>query len=199
MQTLLTNAKTLFYNKRYEEAFELFLKEKHLYGAGLCKLLLKDPKRAKKIWSSEKSPCLATSWGLIVLDLIKLKAVKSPTYLQVRAFYETYMNLFINSNLIEYAENLLSLYPFLFRSNFEVLKFTARVLWANRYYDLSLEFIDMIKEKNMFDPEALFIEAQIYLERREYSRALNAIDKILAQVPEYYPAVKFKNDYGKLN
>ncbi len=188
------DAKTLFYEKRYNEAFEIFKNNKMPYEAGLCKLLTGDIERAKNIWQSVETPCIATNWGLIVLDLIKLKSIKPPCYFQIRSFLEVYLNLFIENGLVEYAENLISAYEIFSRVNFESCKFIARALFAHKYWELALEFIEKSRGICYPDPEALLIEAQCFHILCRPDKALKSLNELLEILPDYVPAVELKRE-----
>ncbi len=188
----IEQAKDFFYTKNYDTARELFVKSGMEYEAGLCSFLSDNLEGAEKIWKGIKSPCIATLWGLIVLDLIKSKPDKKPSYLQVRAFYEVYLNLLIENKFLHYAENLINAYPVFIRINCEIFKFIARALFANGYYDLAMEFIGKSKQVDFFDPEALFISAQINSINKKYSDAIANLDEILNKTPYYFPATDFK-------
>ena len=97
-------------------------------------------KHAKKFWEKNKRNCPACSFGLCMLQLIHLKPNKLPTFFQTRAQLEIYLNLFIQNNLIEWAENIIACADFLFRSNPETYKFIARALYSNGYFDLAIIF-----------------------------------------------------------
>lgn len=192
MDNEIEQAKSFFYAKNYDIAQELFLKLGMEYEAGFCAFLSNNLEDAERIWKDIKSPCIATSWGLIALDLIKLKPDKKPSYLQVRAFYEVYLNLLIENKLLGYAENFINVYPTLIRSNCEVFKFIARALFANGYYDLAMDFLVKTKQIDFFDPEALFISSQINCIKRKYTEAISNLDEILNKTPYYFPAIDFK-------
>ncbi len=192
MEDLILKAKELFDKKEYESAKDIFLKENKLYEAGLCFLLCNDIKNARACWKKDKENVFASSWGLNVLDYIQRKVKRLPSFLQIRAFYELYINLLIENNLIEYAQNLINVYYELTKSNPETLKFVARVLNAKGYDDLSLEFIKRIKDFGYIDPEAFFISAEINYEREKYSDSLDDLKRILDFLPGYYPAVTLK-------
>lgn len=192
MEELILKAKDLFYKKEYRQAKDIFLSLNKFYEAGLCFLLLGDLANAKKYWKKDKTNLFASSWGLNVLDYIKLKFKKPSSFLQIRAFYETYIGLLIENNFIEYAQNLINTANELSKSNPEVLKFLSRVLNAYGYDDLSLEFVRRIKEFGYMDPEAFFISSEIYFHRGEYSNALDDLKLILDVLPEYYPANRLK-------
>jgi len=185
-------AKPLFYEKRYNEAFEIFKNSEMPYEAGLCKLLTGDVELARIIWQSSETSCIATDWGLIVLDLIKLKSTKTPCYFQIRGFLEVYLNLFMENGFIEYAENLISAYEIFSRVNFESCKFIARALFAHEYYELALEFIEKSREICYPDPEGLLIEAQCFYTLGNNEKSLKSLEELLNILPEYVPALELK-------
>ena len=129
----LAAAKKCFYEKKYNDALNLFLKEKEYYGAGLCSLLLKAPEAAETYWKKKKKSCPACAFGLCILDYINFKTPEQPSFFQTRAQLEIYLNLFLENGLLEYAENLISSCDSLYLSNPESYKFIARALFANGY------------------------------------------------------------------
>lgn len=185
-------AKELFYKGDYKGALELFKSDDCRYEAGLCTLLLGDEKEAECFWKKDKNPDIATSWGLIVLDLIKLKIKQRPSFFQVRAFLEVYLNLFIVNNHLRWAENIISASDIIVKSNPETYKFIARVLFANGYFNLVEKFIEESKNIFYFDPEAHFIQAQAYYLEKDYKKAYDSIIDTLTAAGEYYPALEFK-------
>lgn len=185
-------AKELFYNGDYKEALKLFCAENLNYEAGLCALLLEDEKGAKNFWSKDKDPDIATKWGLIVLNIIHLKIKERPSFFQVRAFLEVYLNLFIENKLLSWAENLISACDIFAMANPETYKFIARALFANGYLELSHKFLNESKKLFYFDPETHFIDSQAYFLEEEYEKALKSINETLKSAGEYYPAIEFK-------
>ena len=185
-------AKELFYKGDYKKALELFRCENLNYEAGLCALLEGDEKAAKDFRTKDKNPDIATKWGLIVLNIINLKIKERPSFFQVRAFLEVYINLFIATKHYSWAENLISACDIMVRSNPEAYKFIARALFANGYLNLTHKFLDESKKLFYNDPEAHFIEAQSYYLEGKYDKALESIEETLKTAGEYYPAICFK-------
>ena len=190
--TNLDDAKKLFYEKKYLEAREIFLKENDLYSSGLCSLLLKDEKSALRYWSKDKKTSPASQWGLCVLRFIHLSITKKPTFFQTRAFLEVYLNLFLENNLIEWAQNLVSCCDKLYYSNPETYKFIARALFANGYFDLAINFCKKSVKLIYCDPEAFLIMAQCQYLLNDIAEALDSTNRTLAMVPDYYPAKLFR-------
>lgn len=187
----LKKARVLFYEKKFQEALQLFLKEDALYEMGLCSLLLKDLKNAKKYWEKSKKSDPMANFGLCVLDFIDLKTKKIPTFFQTRAQLEIYLNLFLENNLIEWAQNLISCSDRFFEANPESYKFIARALFANGYFNLSITFCKKSLDIFYLDPEAMLILAQCYFLLGDLDDALNVVNKINSFIDDYYPARLF--------
>ncbi len=192
MTNLINDAKKLFYEKKYFEAREIFLKENDLYSCGLCSLLLQDEKTALKYWSKDKKNSPASQWGLCVLRFIHLIITKKPSFFQTRAFLEVYLNLFLENNLIEWAQNLISCCDKLYYSNPETYKFIARALFANGYFEMAIKFCKKSIKLLYCDPEAFLILAQCQYLLNDIGEALDSVNRTLAMVPDYYPAKLFR-------
>lgn len=193
MNLKIKTAKEYFYNKNYLKALEIFEKIEDYYSAGLCSLLLKDEKKAKKFWecSSKYSP--ASAWGLAVLDLINLKTPKKGlSFFQTRAQLEIYINLFLENNLIEWAQNLISMCDTLYKANPESYKFIARALYSNGYFDLAITFCKKTLKIFYCDPEAFLILSQCYYLIGDLGEALDCINRVCAIADDYFPAIIFK-------
>ena len=188
----VNSAKDYFYKKNYKAALKLFLKDENYYAAGLCSLLLCNTNRARVFFSINKN-CPASKWGLNVLDLIQLKKDKIPTFFQTRAQLEIYLSLFLENNLIEYAQNLVSCCDLLFRANPESYKFIARALFANGYFKLAIDFCKKSLRYFYSDPEAFLIMGQCQFLIADLGEALDSINRTLAIAPLYYPAKLFRN------
>ena len=189
----IEKAKEHFYKKEYDKALPLFMEAEDFYGAGLSSLLLKDIEGARKYWQKKKNDCPASDFGLCILDFIQLKEGKLPTFFQTRAQLEIYLNLFIENNLIEYAENLISSCDKFYMSNPEAYKFIARVLFSNGYCKLAITFCRKTLKLYYCDPEAFLILAQCHFLLGDLGEALDCVNRTIDMVPEYYPAKLLKN------
>lgn len=184
-------AKDYFYNKKYEEALKIFCKIEDFYGAGLCSLLLKDEILALNYW--KKANCPASKWGIAILDLIHLKIPKKrPSFFQTRAQLEIYINLFLENDLIEWAQNIIAMCDYLYQSNPESYKFIARALYSNGYFDLAITFCKKTLKLFYCDPEAFLILSQCYYLIGNLGEALDCINRVNDIVDDYFPAIVFK-------
>ena len=193
MERTKQNAKQLFYNKEYEKALKIFSKKNKFYEAGLCSLLLKDEINAREFWQKKAKDCPACAWGLCILGYINLKNEKNATFFQTRAFLEVYLSLFLDNELIEWAQNLISCCDILYRTNPEAYKFIARALYANGYFELAITFCQKSLRLFYADPEALLILSQCQYLLKNGPDALDSVNKVLNMVPDYYPAKIFRN------
>ncbi len=187
-------ARLCFENKQYARAKEIFLNNDMLYEAGFSSLLTGNIKSTKLIWKEIQNPCSATEWGFIILDLIEKKPhIKLPGYFQTRAFLELYLNLFIENELFDWADEIINSYKFFTRANSETPKFIARVLSVFGYFELIHEFASLAKRICYYDPEIHYIEVESYLMEERYKDAYEAVIELLKISPQYFPAKKMKN------
>lgn len=188
----IAKAKEYFYKKDYSRALELFIIEKQNYEAGLCFLLLKDEAQAKKYWSKDKKQSPGCQFGLCVLRFINLDTSKLPSFFQTRAFLEVYLNLFLENDLVEWSENILSCSEYFIKSNPESFKFIARALFANGHLSLAVVFCKKSLQIFYADPEAFLILAQCQFLLNDLGEALDNINRINSLIDNYYPAILFK-------
>ncbi len=188
---MITKAKEYFYKKDYKSALNIFKQNNLSYESGLCYLLLKDEKNARKFWQKDKNS-LGSNWGLIVLDLINLRTQKLPSFFQTRAFLEVYLNLFLENELIEWSQNFVSCCEFLVQANPESYKFIARALFANGYFSLAITFCKKSLQVFYSDPEAFLILSQCQFLINDLKESLDSINKTLDIAPDYYPAMVFR-------
>lgn len=189
----LNKAKLYFYKKDYKSALELFIKEKDNYGAGLCSLLLNNKKQAHSFWKKSEKSCPGCAFGLCALRIIELDYKKLPTFFQVRAFFEVYVDLFLQNEYLEWAENMISCCDELFTKNPEIYKFIARVLFSNGYFKLAITFCKRSLKFFYSDPEAFLILSQCHYLMGDLGESLDCINRTLYIADNYYPAIIFKN------
>ena len=192
MTQKIKQAKDFFYNKEYRKAHKLFSEEKDYYSSGLCCLLLNKEKSAQLYWRKNCFDDPASAWGLRILDLIHLKAPKvRPSFFQTRAFLEIYLNLFLQNEKTEWAQNLISACDYLYQCNPESYKFIARALYSNGYFDLAIQFCKKTLKLFYSDPEAFLILSQCYYLIGDLGESLDCINRVLNMVDDYYPAIIF--------
>lgn len=189
----IKKAKKYFYQREYKKAFDIFSSFKDCYyESGLCALLLKDEKAAFEYWNKNHKKCPGCAFGLRVLEFINLKPSKIPTFFQTRAQLEIFLNLFLENELIDWAQNLIGYCDVLYRSNPESYKFIARALFSNGYFDMAIFFAKKTLKLHYCDPEAFLILGQCEFLLGNLGEALDVINKVDAMVDNYFPAKIFK-------
>ena len=189
----IKEAKKYFYQKEYKKAFDIFSKiNSCFYESGLCALLLKDEKTAYDFWNNNKKICPACCFGLSILDFINLKKGKIPSFFQTRAQLEIFLNLFLENDFIDWAQNLISFCDVFYCANPESYKFIARALFSNGYIDLAIYFCKKTLKLHYLDPEAFLIQSQCEFLRGELGEALDLINQVNRMVDDYYPAKLFR-------
>jgi len=195
----LKKAKDFFYKKDYLSAKDIFLEMDDTYGAGLCFLLMGDFSSARKYFQTKENDCTASSFGLVVLDILEDKPKKNPTYFQVRCFLEIYINLFIENNMFNFAQKLIDNYGFFTNVNFETPKFIARVLNANDYNNSVHFFAQRATEVCTYDAEIYYIDALVYIKEKNLDEAKKCIKTCLSFAPDYYPIKKLQSTIEKMS
>ncbi len=195
----MTNkALDFFYKREYSLAKEIFENEGLTYEAGVCALLLRDLKGARKFFEVKKDLCAASEFGLIIIDIIEDKTPASPKFFQVRTFLEVFINFFIENELFDWGQKIIDSYEFFTRANLEVPKFIARVLNANGYNNFVHRFAKLAKEICFYDAEIHYIEADVYINEGNYEEAKQAIIDCKSFAKEYFPILKLENKLKEL-
>lgn len=194
MNEKLKEAKSSFYKKDYKNAYKQFAEINDTYAMGVCSILMGDLEEAYKLFYLKENECIASSFGVVVLNVLNNNFEKIPTYFQVRCFLEIYINFFIENSLFGYAQKLIDNYGFFTNVNFETPKFIARVLNANNYNNSVHFFADRAVEVCEFDAEIYYINALVYIKEKNLKEAKKWIKKCLSFAPEYYPILKLQKE-----
>ena len=170
---------------------ELKFKPKSIEHAYLA-ILDNDLRIAQAVFETLDSP--RSRWGLALIDILKGYIEKYPTYFEIRNFLEIDLDFLIKNEKIDYVEQLLGSLDFLSKINQEVYKYAARVMFENKLQNAALEYME--KSKNIFynDPEIQFMFAKYYLNTHNLKKADNYLSECLRIVPDYYPAIKIKQN-----
>ncbi len=198
MDEKLKRAYDLFYEHDYKSAQKFFIEDGFCYEAGLCSLLLQDLFRARKFFELKKNSCPASSFGLIILNIIENKPKLKPKYFQVRSFLEIYINLFIENKLYDWAQKIIDEYVFFTNINPETPKFIARVLFANDRNKAVHSFASVAKKVCFYDAEIHYIDACLYLKENNIEEAKKTIDDCLIFAGEYYPILRLDEEIKNL-
>ncbi len=162
---------------------------------GYCAILSNDLLSAQAIFESLDSP--RAKWGKAFVDILSGYIETFPTYFQIRNFLEIDLDFLIKNEKNEYIEQFLGSIDFLSDINQEVYKYVARVMFENKFYKASREYLE--KSKNIFynDPELHFMYAKYYIKTREYEKADFHLDECLNVLPDYFPAKVLQREISR--
>ena len=180
----------LLLSGKTESCTEFFKKNKNLLELAYCYLLEGNIYNALILFKKIDSP--RGLWGKRLLKIFLDEFDEVPSYFEVRDFFELDMNLFINLQKYDYANNMLKNADLFYSINSESYKFIARVLLNNGYLDPAKIYLEKSKEKFYNDPELHYIDMQYYEKKKEYNLALIAVENCLSVIPSYYPAIQAK-------
>lgn len=198
MDEKLQKAYDAFYSHEYEASKDIFLEYGLTYEAGLASFLSGNLSLARKLFEIKEENCPASSFGIIVLDVLEGRPKKYPKYFQIRSFLEIYLNLLIENNFLEWAQKLIDNYEFFSRNNLEVPKFIARVLYANNCFRAVHSFSELGKRLCFYDAEVHYIDASVYIYEKEYEKAQKCIDECLTFAKEYYPIIRLQKELKEI-
>lgn len=145
---------------------------------------------AKKIFDALDSP--RARWGRALVEILTGYIEDYPTYFEIRNFLEIDLEYLLKNEKLDYVEQFLGSLDLLVGINNETYKYTARVMYGNKLYKASREFMD--KSESLFynDPELHFMYAKYYMDFGSYKDAEYHVEECLRILPDYYPAVMIK-------
>ena len=147
---------------------------------------------AQAVFATVDSP--RSRWGKTLVGILKGYMEYFPTYFEIRNFYEIDLDFLIKNEKYDYIERLLSALKILSEINHEVYKYTARVMYENKMYKSSLEYMEKSKELFYKDPELHFMIAKFYCGTNQFELADFHLSECLKIVPSYNPAIKMKEE-----
>ena len=163
---------------------------------GYVAIIGDDLDSARKIFQQNDSP--RGKWGIILVDIIKGYLEDYPTYFQIRNFYEIDLDFLLKNKKISYVEQVLGGLDFFANINQEIYKYTARVMYENKLYKASKEYLEKSKKIFYKDPELHFMLAKYNMDFKNYELANFYINECLKILPDYYPAKVMKTEIAKL-
>lgn len=182
-----------FFDKTFEDRTFKARSVEHAYLAVLNDDLI----TAKTVFETVDSP--RGHWGVSFIEMLEGYIEQFPTYFGIRNFYEIDLDFLIKNEKYDYTERILSAVKFLTNINQEIYKYTARVMYENKLYNASLEYMEKSKELFYKDPELHFMLAKYYINTNQFIPANFYIDECLKILPSYNPALKMKAEIsGKL-
>lgn len=137
-------------------------------------------------------------WGKILVSILNGYMKFYPTYFQIRNFLEIDLDFLLKNEKIEYVELLLGALDELVQINQETYKFAARVMFANKLYSAAFNYMQKSKLIYYNDAELHFMFAKYYFTVHDYNEAEFYINECLNLIPDYYPAVVFKQKIDEI-
>ena len=153
-------------------------------------ILNNDLKLASAIFESIDSP--RARWGMILVSILEGFMQIYPTYFDIRNFLEIDLDFLIKNEKIEYVEMLLGVLDFFSNINHETYKYTARVMYENKFHKSAREYMEKSKKIFYNDPELHFMYAKYFYESDNLKDENFYIDECLRILPDYYPAKLMK-------
>ncbi len=160
-------------------------------------ILNDDLKTAQAVFESIDSP--RAMWGKTFVDILMGYLERYPTYFEIRNFMEIDLDFLVKNEKINYVEQFLGSLELLSEINREVYKYIARVMYENKLYNASVEYMEKSKKLFYKDPELHFMFAKYYAGIGEYKAADFYLSECLKFVPDYFPAIKMKQDINNLD
>lgn len=176
-----------FYKLDMDNSSKIFKKLKDTYKYGYCEFLMGNIKEARKIFTfAPISP--AQNWSLFFSELFFDKTTTIPSFLQIRAFLERDLNLFLKLTLTEYVQKLIDISDFLFDINPESNKLIAKSFLYNNYPQYAKEYLDRALDYTNQDAELYYLLGLYNYVIEEISDAKYSFQKALILNENYIPA-----------
>ncbi len=180
-----------------EECQSFFEKNNYLLELAYCKIFTGKLEAAENLFALTLNENTRSKWGYKLSGILLNKPVQYPTYFELRNFLEIDLNLLINYQKGEYADEVLSYADSFFSVNPEVYKYIGRVFLKNGVYSYAKFFLERAKNYFYQDPELHVHLAEFAILEGRYESALKAVNACLEILPEYFPAIKLKRKLTK--
>lgn len=180
-------AETLFYKQDFCSAIKIYEEINENFAVGYCYLLLNKIDLAIDfLKESPISP--AQNWGLFFSELFRARVNVKPSYLQIRAFLERDLNLFLKLDLISHVQKIIDISDYLAQINPETNKYIARAFLFNDYPDYAKEYLDRAFEFTSHDAELHYLLAKYNLAVNLKDKAIENLEESLRISDTYVPA-----------
>ena len=180
-------ADALFCKDDFAAASRIYNETGEFYQAGYCYFLLNQIDLAIEFFiKAEESP--ARNWNLFFAETFRARVNVKPTYLQIRAFLERDMNLFLRLDLVAYVQQIIDISDYLFSINPETNKFIARAFLNNNYPDYAKEYLDRAFDFTTKDAELYYLLAKYYKTQGRTDKVKENLKEALRLSDNYVPA-----------
>ncbi|MBQ4123913.1 tetratricopeptide repeat protein [bacterium] len=177
-----------------EKAIELYEIANNNQCLGYCHFLIGNEEKSKKILSQIRNYSSFTHWILFLIDLINRERKLTPTYMQIRNFYEQDIEMLYMQKQYNRIQKIINQNVYLEQFNREVYKFSARVLFNNNFKDEAIKFLKKSLDICYKDPETHYLLGEIYQQKNEKYLAIDEYKKAIAVIGGYLPAEKRLKD-----
>ncbi len=176
-----------------EKAYEYFNRAENVAGCAYSKFLQGELEEARILSVIVKDSSPIAHWIFSIICTLTDNFIITPTYFQIRNFYEQDLEMLFKYKQFRIIEELIKRNPFLENHNKEIYKYSARVLFNNGYYEqaksLLLKSLDICYK----DPETHFILGEIYEKENNIESAKSSFQKAIESNGEYSPATRKLN------
>ena len=184
------------YRGNVKEAYNYFNKAQNIYGYCYCNFLTGKINEAKTILNLVKESSPAVNWLICIINLIENNYNQTPTYFQIRNYYEQDLNMLFFYNKTEYIKKLLLENSYLEYFNREVYKYSGRVLLNNDRCEEAKQYLKKSLDIFYKDPETHYMLGELYEKERNFNLAQKAY-KIANEVNKgYFPAINKLKELG---
>lgn len=176
-----------------EKAFEYYNKAENIFGCAYCKFLQGDLEEARILSTLIRNSSPSADWLYSITNLLLNNLSFFPSYFQIRNFYEQDLEMLHKYNQQKIIDKLLTITPLLANINREIYKYSARVLYNNKYYEQSKQLL--LKSLDIWykDPETHYMLGEIYEKEKDFDKAIKSYQKSNEATGEYAPAIRKLN------
>lgn len=162
---------------------------------GYSMMLLGDLEEADNIFSKINS--VRSDWARKLIPMMNGEIYDYPTYFQIRNFLEIDITMLLKSGQKSFVQYIIGAANILYDINTETYKFIARALLKNGYAQNAKNYIDKSLACYYKDVELQFLLAEYYMYINDIKNACITAKKCLNINPDYYPAVRLLEKYGR--
>ena len=184
-QKLLADA--MFFANNFIEASKIYNLTGDFYKAGYCYFILKEIDLAIEFFY-KSAPSPAQNWNLFLAEIFRARVNTTPTYLQIRAFLERDLSLFLHLDIVSYVQKSIDISEYLFSINPETNKFIARAFLNNNYPDYAKEYIDMALDFTTKDAELYYLLAKYYQTQGVSEKVKSNLEEAIRLSESFVPA-----------
>lgn len=156
-----------------------------------------DLSSAKEIFKTIDNP--RAKWGGVLISVLNGYLDIFPTYFQIRNFMEIDLDFLIKNEKLDYVEQLLGALEIFCTINQEAYKFAARVMFENNLLSAAFNYMKKSKDVYYNDAELHFMLARYYISVHDYEKAYLCINECLNLIPDYYPALQYKQKIEEMS